>query len=65
MGNNVLIFVEIRGGKVKKPSLEAVSEGQRLAKSLGGEAHALVIGDSLADAAASAGSCGARKVYVR
>ena len=32
MGKNVLIFVEIREGKVKKPSLEAVSEGHRLAK---------------------------------
>ncbi len=63
MGNNVLVFVEIRDGKVKKPSLEAVSEGRRLAGTLGGEAHAIVIGDSLSSAVAAAGAHGARKVY--
>ncbi len=63
MGNNILVFVEIRGGKIKKSSLESVSEGHRLAKTLGGEAHALVIGESLSDAVVKIGKYGARKVY--
>jgi electron transfer flavoprotein alpha subunit len=63
MGKNVLVFIEIRGGKVKKPSLEAVSEGHRLAKTLGGEAHAIIVGGNLSDPASSLGTYGAQKVY--
>lgn len=63
MGKNVLVFVEIRNGKIKKPSLEAISEGSRLAKSLGGETHALIIGGNLSEHAPSLGTYGAQKVY--
>ena len=66
MGKNVLVFIEIRGGKVKKPSLEAVSEGHRLAKTLGGEAHAIVIGgESFRSSLLSRHIRGAESLYGR
>ena len=59
---NVLVFVEQRGGQLKRSSLECVSEGARLAKQLGGAAHAVVIGGGAL--AAEIGRHGAAKVYV-
>jgi len=50
--NSVLVFVEQRQGKVKHSSLEALSEGRRLAKRIGSTVSALMIGsqiDSLVD----------------
>ncbi|HEY3174414.1 MAG TPA: electron transfer flavoprotein subunit alpha/FixB family protein [Candidatus Polarisedimenticolia bacterium] len=41
----VLVFAEQREGRLKKPSLEAVSEGRRLAAGLGGDLTVLLIGD--------------------
>src|ERR671915_777568 len=53
-------------GEFNKNSLGAVSEGARLAKELGGEAAAVVVGegdDLTDDLCASLGECGASKVY--
>jgi electron transfer flavoprotein alpha subunit len=44
LANDVLVFIEIRGGQVKRPSLEALSEGSRTAKALGGKLMALAVG---------------------
>ncbi len=44
MANDVLVFIEVRGGQVKRPSLEALSEGSRTAKALGGKLIALAVG---------------------
>jgi len=54
----VLVFAEQRDGSIKKPALEAVSEGRRLADVLGGNLTALLIGgaDVPADALAKLGA---------
>ncbi|MBM3896928.1 MAG: electron transfer flavoprotein subunit alpha/FixB family protein [Thaumarchaeota archaeon] len=49
--SSVLVFVEQRQGKVKRPSLEVLSEGRRLAKKIGSAVIALVIGSQLDDIA--------------
>jgi len=57
----VLVFTEIKDGKLKKASREALSIGRKLAEAAGGELVAFA-----ADAAAAeeAGKYGAKKVYV-
>jgi len=44
----VLVFAEQRENKVKKPVLEAISEGRRMADKLSGDLTVLLIGDDLA-----------------
>jgi electron transfer flavoprotein alpha subunit len=44
-GNDILVYVLHYDGALNKNSLGAVSEGARLASQLGGEAHAIVVGD--------------------
>jgi electron transfer flavoprotein alpha subunit len=56
----VLVFCEVREGKLKKASREALSIGRRLAEKAGGDLVA-VASDR---AAADAGRHGAKKVYV-
>ena len=43
----VLVFAEQRDNKLKKPVLEAVSEGRRMADKLSGDLTVLLIGDDL------------------
>jgi electron transfer flavoprotein alpha subunit len=57
----VLVFTEIKDGKLKKASREALSIGRKLAEAAGGD---LVAFASDAAAAADAGRYGAKKVYV-
>jgi len=45
--NSVLVFVEQRQGRIKQSSLEALSEGRRLAKKIGSTVSALVIGNQI------------------
>ncbi|HEY3225930.1 MAG TPA: electron transfer flavoprotein subunit alpha/FixB family protein [Planctomycetota bacterium] len=59
MAHSILVFVEQREGKVKRASLEALSEASRL-----GEASAVLVGSGVGALAADAGRAGARKVYV-
>jgi electron transfer flavoprotein alpha subunit len=62
---NILIYALHYEGAINKNSLGAVSEGARLAQELGGEAHALLLGENVPDdLAASLGSYGAKKVLV-
>ena len=58
--SNVLIYIETRNGAAIKASLQALSEGARLAASLGGSAHAIVIGAQANGA--ELGKAGAAKV---
>ncbi|HZI94012.1 MAG TPA: electron transfer flavoprotein subunit alpha, partial [Patescibacteria group bacterium] len=44
----MLVFAEQRDDKFKKPSLEAISEGRRLADKLGADLTVILIGDGLA-----------------
>ncbi len=43
-----LVFAEQRGGGLKRPGLEAVSEGRRLADAAGGDLSAVLVGSDLA-----------------
>jgi electron transfer flavoprotein alpha subunit len=64
--SDILVYVLHYEGELNKNSLGAVSEGARLAAELGGEAHAIVVGDGddlSQDLAASLGNYGATKVF--
>jgi electron transfer flavoprotein alpha subunit len=64
MANDILVYALHYEGAINKNSLGAVSEGARLAKQLGGECHAVVIGEGVPDdLAASLGAYGAAKVF--
>jgi len=63
---DILVYVLHYQGELNKNSLGAVSEGARLASELGGEAHAIVVGDGddlSQDLAAGLGNYGATKVF--
>jgi electron transfer flavoprotein alpha subunit len=63
--SNILVYALHYDGAINKNSLGAVSEGARLAASLGGEAHAILLGEGVPDElAASLGAYGAKKVLV-
>ena len=64
MANGVLVFAEQKEGKFRKVAFEAVSEGKRLADTLGVELGAVVIGSGVEGIAGSLGAYGAAKVYV-
>jgi electron transfer flavoprotein alpha subunit len=57
----VLVFTEVKDGKLKKTSREALSIGRKLAASAGGD---LVAFANEAAAAEEAGRYGAKKIYV-
>lgn len=60
---NVLVYIEARDGDVKKASLEALSEGKRLAGELGGSMMAVTAGADVSAAVDAAGKHGAEKVF--
>lgn len=60
----ILVFIEVRDGKVKKSSLEAMSEGKRLAGELKMEANAVLVGHNLDALATEAFRYGASRVFV-
>src|SRR6201993_5025952 len=62
---NILVYALHYDGAINKNSLGAVSEGAKLAEQLGGEAHAILLGESVPESlAASLGNYGAGKVLV-
>jgi electron transfer flavoprotein alpha subunit len=62
---NILVYALHYDGAINKNSLGAVSEGARLAEQLGGEAHAILLGENVPqDLAASLGKYGAKKALV-
>ncbi len=64
--SSVLVYALHYDGQINKNSLGAVSEGARLASELGGECHAIVVGDKAGlgdDVLAPLGAHGATKVY--
>jgi len=62
---NILVYALHYEGAINKNSLGAVSEGAKLAAELGGEAHAILVGENVPeDLAASLGRYGASKVLV-
>jgi electron transfer flavoprotein alpha subunit len=62
---NILVYALHYNGAINKNSLGAVSEGARLASELGGEAHAILVGEGVPqELAASLGNYGASKALV-
>jgi len=60
----ILVYIEQRENKVKKSSLEALSEGKRRAEDLKTEAAAVLLGENLAPLADDLFTYGASKVYL-
>jgi electron transfer flavoprotein alpha subunit len=60
----IAVYLEIRDGKIKKSSLEALSEASRRAGDLGVPTAAVLVGRAVADLAQGAFDLGASKVYV-
>jgi electron transfer flavoprotein alpha subunit len=59
----VLVFCELKDGRLKKVSREALSAGRKLAEKAGGDLVAFVAGSDASAAAAEAGKFGAKKVF--
>jgi electron transfer flavoprotein alpha subunit len=60
----ILVYVEVREGKVKKSSLEALSEGGRRAKDMNTEVNAVFVGHGMDTLASEVFPYGASKVYI-
>ncbi len=60
----VLVFCEIKDGKLKKVSREALTIGRKLAEKAGGDLSAVVAGSNAKSVAAEAGTFGAKRIYV-
>jgi electron transfer flavoprotein alpha subunit len=60
----ILVYIEIREGKVKKSSLEVLSEAKRRADELGQEVFAVLVGYELDSLAPEVSQYGANKVIV-
>jgi len=60
---NILVYALHYEGAINKNSLGAVSEASKLAGELGGEAHAILIGEGAGDVAAQLGAYGATKAF--
>jgi electron transfer flavoprotein alpha subunit len=64
MANDILVYALHYEGAFNKNSLGAVSEGARLAGEIGGECHAIVVGEGVPDdLAGQLGAYGATKVF--
>jgi len=61
---DILTVLEVRDGKIKTPSLQALSEARRAAQKSGGRATALLVGEGVAALAPIAAKHGAATVYV-
>src|SRR4029079_13347750 len=60
----IVTFAEHRDGKLRRPSLEAVSEARRLSAALEGPVTAVLVGPGVEGLAAELASYGADKVHV-
>ena len=56
---NILVFAEVRDGKLKKSSLETLSEAVRLAKKLGSKVGVALAGEGIKAHAETLGRYGA------
>ena len=60
--SNIIVIAEVRGGSLKRPSLEAVTAAQQLAKGSGGHVIVVACGHGLETAAGELAASGANKV---
>ncbi len=61
---SVLVYCEVSGGSLKKASLEALSEGKKLAGAMGGSLNAVVVGSGLDAHIDAIKNHGAETIYV-
>ncbi|MEW5806255.1 MAG: electron transfer flavoprotein subunit alpha/FixB family protein [Acidobacteriota bacterium] len=64
MENCILVFVEQRSGQIKKASLEALSQGKRIADQLNIELVAALIGENVGDKISELPKYGTKKVLL-
>ena len=62
--SGILIIGEVRGGKLTGATLESISEAGRLVAAVGGEVSVGLLGEGVAECAATAGDYGASTAYV-
>ncbi|MGB9618405.1 MAG: electron transfer flavoprotein subunit alpha/FixB family protein, partial [Desulfomonilaceae bacterium] len=62
--SNVLIYGEIKAGKLKKTAFELASEGRKIADQLGGRLEAVLVGSGAAQFAPDLAKFGADAIYV-
>ena len=62
MTSTILTFAEVRGGVLRRPSIEAVSEARRLADALSGKVVSVVVGEADDSVVKTLASQGADKV---
>jgi len=60
---NILVFAEVRDGKLKRSSLETLSEAVRLAKPLGSKVGVALVGEGIKAQAETLGKYGAAQVF--
>ena len=60
---NILVFAEVRDGKLKKSSLETLSEAVRLAKPLGSKVGVALVGEGIKAHSETLGRYGASRVF--
>lgn len=60
----ILVYIEVRDGKIKKSSVETLSEGIRRAEDLGMDTAAVLVGHGLDSVAAEVSQYGISKVFV-
>jgi electron transfer flavoprotein alpha subunit len=60
----IVTYAEHRDGKLRRPSLEAVSEARRLAEPLKASVHAVLVGSGIEGLASELGAQGADAVHV-
>ena len=64
MSQNVLAITEQAGGTFRKVTYEILSEGKKLATTLGGRLTALVLGSGVADLAQTTAEYGVDRILV-
>ncbi len=63
MNGPILIFIEQRNKKLKKASLESLSQGKRMCEQLNRDMHAVIIGEGLEEKIAEMTRFGVKRVY--
>jgi len=64
MGKGILVFAEVRDGKVKNVAYELLTVGRKIAAEKSEELAAVLIGKGVAGLAGSLAEYGADKIYV-
>ena len=63
MNNNILVFIEQRGGKIHPASFQLLTLAGKLAEGTGGQAEACLVGSGVGSLADTIAAHGAKKIY--